>query len=240
MRLQINKTKILQTAHPLIVVFEDFLDSESLKIILNNLESELAIWDHNPDIANPNLIKNILLNFNSTMFPVKDLQKLSKLSAEVSSLYFREKFCAVHPAVRKWEKNEVQPYHMDNTELNGTVTPQMDRNKFDPFPLVDLAAVLYINDDYKGGELTFPDLELEIKPKAGSLVVWAGSERHGVNKIEEGNRYTLITFLIKARTLSLLHFYNLPEGWENSILNPELVESMLPSDVSGLRFLKYN
>ncbi len=35
-----------------------------------------------------------------------------------------------------------------------------------------ISAVLYLNDDYIGGELAFPNQEIVIKPKAGSLVIF--------------------------------------------------------------------
>jgi Rps23 Pro-64 3,4-dihydroxylase Tpa1-like proline 4-hydroxylase len=36
----------------------------------------------------------------------------------------------------------------------------------------NISAVLYLNDDYDGGDLNFPEQGVKIKPKAGSLVVF--------------------------------------------------------------------
>jgi hypothetical protein len=36
----------------------------------------------------------------------------------------------------------------------------------------NISAVLYLNDDYEGGELNFPDQGVRIKPSAGSLVIF--------------------------------------------------------------------
>lgn len=55
--------------------------------------------------------------------------------------------------------------------------------------------VLYLNEDFEGGELIYPDLEIEIKPKKGMLVYHAGSEKHRVSKVMSGNRYTLTSFI---------------------------------------------
>jgi hypothetical protein len=38
---------------------------------------------------------------------------------------------------------------------------------------------LYYNSDYEGGELEYPELNLKIKPKAGSLYIHAGNVLHG-------------------------------------------------------------
>jgi Rps23 Pro-64 3,4-dihydroxylase Tpa1-like proline 4-hydroxylase len=55
-----------------------------------------------------------------------------------------------------------------------------------------IASVYYINDDYEGGEIVFPDYNLNIKPKANSLIVFPGNENymHKVTKIVDKNRYS--------------------------------------------------
>jgi hypothetical protein len=55
-----------------------------------------------------------------------------------------------------------------------------------------IASVYYINDDYAGGEINFPDHKLEIKPKANSLIIFPGNENylHEVREILDNNRYS--------------------------------------------------
>ena len=57
----------------------------------------------------------------------------------------------------------------------------------------DLAILAYINDDFEGGELYFPDFDYHFKPKRGSIVMFPGSLYyvHGVTPITKGTRYTL-------------------------------------------------
>ena len=56
--------------------------------------------------------------------------------------------------------------------------------------------VLYLNDDYTGGEIYYPKLNIEYKPKAGDLVIHPGSEEysHGVRDIVSGERYNITLF----------------------------------------------
>lgn len=64
--------------------------------------------------------------------------------------------------------------------------------------LVEYAAVLYINDDYTGGELFFPKLGLQIIPEPGTLMIFPGTEEyeHGVHPVGPGPvRYNLPTFI---------------------------------------------
>jgi len=56
-----------------------------------------------------------------------------------------------------------------------------------------LSILAYLNDDYEGGELYFPELNFGIKPKVGMLILFPGSLHyvHGVAPITSGVRYTL-------------------------------------------------
>lgn len=56
--------------------------------------------------------------------------------------------------------------------------------------------VIYINDDYVGGEIYYPKKDISIKPKSRSLVIHPGTEEytHGVKPVDSGLRYTLTSF----------------------------------------------
>ena len=54
----------------------------------------------------------------------------------------------------------------------------------------------YFNDDYVGGEMHFPYLDLTIKPKTGDVILFPGNYvgTHGVAQVSEGSpRYTYLT-----------------------------------------------
>ena len=61
----------------------------------------------------------------------------------------------------------------------------------------DLSVVCFLNDDFAGGELDFPDLGLRITPQAGTLVCFPADHHylHGVQPVTAGHRYTLVTWL---------------------------------------------
>ena len=50
-------------------------------------------------------------------------------------------------------------------------------------------SVLYLNDDYEGGEIYYPDYDYLYKPKAGSMALHRGNTRHGVKKVISGERF---------------------------------------------------
>lgn len=55
-----------------------------------------------------------------------------------------------------------------------------------------IASVYYVNDDYVGGEINFPQHNLKIKPDANSLIIFPGNENyvHEVLEAFEEPRYS--------------------------------------------------
>lgn len=56
-----------------------------------------------------------------------------------------------------------------------------------------LSVVMYLNDDYVGGEISFPQVGVTIKPEAGSIVFFPSNFvfTHEISEIKEGIRYAL-------------------------------------------------
>jgi len=56
--------------------------------------------------------------------------------------------------------------------------------------------VIYLNDDYEGGEIYYPQYGIEVKPKAGCLIMHRGSsdQLHGIKEVTSGVRYAIPAF----------------------------------------------
>lgn len=61
----------------------------------------------------------------------------------------------------------------------------------------DLSVVCFLNDDFEGGELVFPQLDLIIEPSAGMLVCFPSDHNfiHGVNPVRAGSRFSAVTWM---------------------------------------------
>lgn len=71
---------------------------------------------------------------------------------------------------------------------------------------VDYGIVIYYNDDYSGGEIVYPELDIEYKPKAGSLVVHKSDIFHFTKPVITGTRYFSTSFIFqKENTLAELN-----------------------------------
>jgi hypothetical protein len=65
-------------------------------------------------------------------------------------------------------------------------------------PSIKYATIVYINDDYADGELFFPNLDIQLKPKPGTMLFFPGNEQyeHGVKHVGRGPiRYVLVGFI---------------------------------------------
>jgi hypothetical protein len=65
-------------------------------------------------------------------------------------------------------------------------------------PSIKYATILYLNDDYVGGELFFEKNGLEIKPEKKSMLIFPGNDKfeHGVKHVGKGPiRYVLVGFI---------------------------------------------
>jgi predicted 2-oxoglutarate/Fe(II)-dependent dioxygenase YbiX len=110
-------------------------------------------------------------------------------------------------SIRKWYTGEKQDPHADCEAVffrneNGI---QMESINNPSSLFIEYAALTYLNDDYEGGEIYFPEYDMEIKPKAGTLVFFPGSDlyMHGVRPITSGTRYAIMTFFTTPKLMFL-------------------------------------
>ena len=61
----------------------------------------------------------------------------------------------------------------------------------------DLSTVLFLNDDFEGGDFVFPDLRVRIRPEPGLLVCFPSSQfyLHKVEPVISGTRYTMVNWM---------------------------------------------
>jgi hypothetical protein len=66
----------------------------------------------------------------------------------------------------------------------------------EPSPWRVVSAIVYLNDDYDGGNTYFPQYDLSITPKAGNLLTFPCTLEymHGVSEVKNHTRFTIATF----------------------------------------------
>lgn len=88
---------------------------------------------------------------------------------------------------QKWEPGAYARMHSDNTDEKGN-SGAFTRSRY--------AAFLYLNDNFEGGLLQFPNQKITIKPQVGMLAAFDGgfNNMHEVTLITKGVRYTIGSF----------------------------------------------
>ena len=102
------------------------------------------------------------------------------LPAIISDLRHREDFDVVDViARRRFLQSSPAEKRRENADDHGTTW------------------VLFLNDDYRGGELFWPTREIVLKPRAGTAVRWPSGIPHGIARTDDGYQFT-----VSARTVA--------------------------------------
>jgi hypothetical protein len=182
-----------------IVVFENFIEYEDLRLVQefcplidewNNEQASIYAEDgtclYNADYWNDRQCSDdILKRINPKVHAVVD-KYISKMQKQVESKFG----CIVlprPPVIMRWRPGIEQRPHADK---------QLNDGRANAFPTYDLSSLFYYNDDFEGGEIYFPQHDIEIKPKAGMAVMFVGDVNylHGVRMVTSGFRFTTPSF----------------------------------------------
>lgn len=86
----------------------------------------------------------------------------------------------------RWFPGMSQPPHADD----------MSNTDIDGFSHRAFGSIIYLNDNYDGGNTFYPNFNFDIIPKSGSLAIHPGDPEHlhGVTEVKKSIRYTLASF----------------------------------------------
>jgi hypothetical protein len=204
-----NNKGVLGITDNRIVEIPNFIDEETAKSMISYVESKGENWG---DIAfygslgmglaesDPGLLENGL-----TLTFFSDLREKFKEAVE---LVFERKVRPNTSHAQKWDVGGFAAPHSDNSDFEG---------KPNAFEINKYVGILYLNDNYDGGELFFVEAKefgdirvdsngskspewndpyLSFKPNKLSYYVFPGGIEnvHGVSEILSGTRYTMVSF----------------------------------------------
>jgi hypothetical protein len=187
-----NKKRITKD----IVIYENFLDAETsakiVKVLDKHAESGSISWmpisfyeSYSSVLPLDNDEEVVALGLSPTIF--SDIEKaMPEAIASVHDLDPKI-ISKIGYHTQKWEPGAYARVHSDNTDEHGN-SGAFTRSRY--------AGFLYLNDEFEGGLLRFPDQDIEIQPQIGMLAVFDGgfNNMHEVSLIESGVRYTIGSF----------------------------------------------
>jgi predicted 2-oxoglutarate/Fe(II)-dependent dioxygenase YbiX len=170
-----------------ILIEENFLDQSFVELYTDFVKST-DLWEKNSD----GIWNNRSINLRTMPTDIRETMLDNRIRAKrrIQEHFNAEQelYSDIFQFVR-WRIGDcLDPPHADAENLDG---------KPHPFPYRNFAAILYLNNDYEGGRISFPNFGNfcpEIKP--GMLVAFPGTLQylHGVSRVTSGMRYTIASF----------------------------------------------
>lgn len=185
-----------------VIKIDNFLTDEELETI-SNFARNIKEWDitrthYNEDgtiIYESEYWKDRVATLNTLkrqnpIVPTMIKRASKRLKIEIEEEY-NVTVDPTNPTIVRWLPGQLQNPHADKELHEGE-----DAGKSNDFPWYDIGSLFYLNEDYEGGELYFPNQSLEFKPKPGSAFFFPGDMNyiHGVKEIKSGIRYTCPLF----------------------------------------------
>jgi hypothetical protein len=185
-----------------IVTLEKFISEREVHL-LNNFIRNNNVWDQTQTHYNENgtviydsdYWKDRVItgeNLRKASPPIYGLinKMVLRMKDEVDAFFSVDARPSI-PAMVRWLPGNLQMPHADKELHDGP-----DAGTPNDFPWYDIAGLFYINEDYEGGELYFPNQDIKLKPRAGNAYFFPGDKNyiHGVTEITSGVRYTVPFF----------------------------------------------
>lgn len=162
----------------LIKIVEDFITEQDANILIDEIKS--------PSKTNP--YPEYYKDRNGgTAFPYNNrvMDILKKYSVRAN--YIQQEFFNLK------DKVIVTKAFGSGWTVGTSGAPHIDAVQKEPF--IEYSTVIYLNDEYEGGEIYFPKQGFSTKAKKYSAIFFPGNDLaylHGVKEITSGNRYTAL------------------------------------------------
>ena len=164
--------------------YENFLTREEVDAIMGVVSSsEESSWfsENLPDYDQHHAGKTLPVGNTPELEPI-----INKINARVDALFLgATSMVNIGSVVRGSSIYTPVGLHRDNEDEDMSDNRNAD-NKY--------GILMYLNDTFDGGEICYPELGIEYKPKPGVLLIHYAGNLHGVNPISNGVRYSMTSF----------------------------------------------
>jgi len=160
-----------------------FLHDKFYNFILNNKNNlNIKRYDNNLDIKQPNAYRMNYFTVDNSSKELSDFFSVLQKETEnaVNRIWTGKKYC-------HWQDS---PY-LGTVNIYQKGDYQMDHNDFyseQEEKKMNYSCVYYINDNYEGGNLSFPELNISFKPQKNSLVLFLSKLNHRSEIITSGEK----------------------------------------------------
>lgn len=145
-------------------------------------EEVIAMWEKTQVTSDGNTFWNERSRY-PVLTPGNLTNKLTRAIEGKGHTFYGETLFQRAFNIVRWGEGDEMPAHTDLGQHN-------------EFPNRKYAAVIFLSDQFDGGETYFPTLGAEVRCSRGTAMLFPGGTlMHGVKKITKGLRYTAISWL---------------------------------------------
>lgn len=202
---------MIKTIHGKINIIEDYISKDTADYLCDVFSKDLNNTPREKIFAGPSVGKEVAhkigisnpiikyTNDTSKNIAIDLLSMICSGMADTLSNYYNKDIVLKSVCYNHMLPGAINPMHADNEYFNdnGELEPREDQ-KFDK------SGILYLNEEYEGGVLNFPEFGFSIKPKAGTFIFFEGNSEvmHEVTEVTSGNRVNLVSFFWPKRFTS--------------------------------------
>jgi prolyl 4-hydroxylase len=172
------------------------VDIEELMLLTNNKEQISQATIFNTDKEGKTTVLENLKNRNTLWYEIPEEQG-NKLQVAISQCYTR--FCVpkYHCEFKNYEPAQFLGYPVGGHYIEHNDAENFNNGKWTRIAERDVSFLFYLNGEFGGGELEFPELGLTIKPKKGMMIAFPSYREfvHKVHPVTWGHRYTLVSWV---------------------------------------------
>ncbi len=170
-------------------IIDNFLSENDCNFLINTVNS-VDLWESGGNEFWDNRCLNAINIYNKIDKTAGEI--LYDIRNKIKTIIIKEYNLdsEVYPdltqIVRWFPGMEQAPHSDDMADMDGTTW----------FNHRDFGAIVYLNNNYSGGQTYYPDHNFFVEPKVGRLALHPGDRDnyHGVTKIENNTRYTIASF----------------------------------------------
>lgn len=231
----IDKTIEYGERPPQLLILEKFITQDELDIFNSLLLGE-SDWvkqeKYYPDIRQHYTLSNEK-GENPELLEIDRAIK-NKIHAQLEQHYAQLLFIPTNLSYNRWMIGDEIRCHNDSGHPWGELIIEERGNENPPVPISehfnDYASVVYLTDEYEGGEFFFNYLDYRVKPSAGTVITFPANHfyTHGVTQLTKGERLTITLFWPGVRSICLSLVNEVYKNWWKRVDNPEQIWKVIP------------
>jgi len=193
--------------YDLIIIKENVVPDdhiEELMLLTNNKEEISQATIMQTDSRGNRTAAEDLENRNTLWYEIPEEQG-DKLQIAISQMYARLVQPKYNCKFRRYDPCQFLGYPVGGhyLEHNDSEIFDYDKGEWKKIADRDVSFLFYLNSEFGGGELEFPDLGLTIKPRKGMMIAFPSYKEfpHKVHPVTWGHRYSLVSWIATEKNL---------------------------------------